>query len=146
MNFYWLWTRDLLFCCFTRSTGVFWQFWNLHVSVYVCMYFFFLWPHPWHMEIPGGWIAVAAGSQCHQPQQHQIWATFVTYSIACDHAGSLTPWARPGIEPVSSWALCQVLNPLCHNRNSWNSVFNCLPPESCFLGSLLSILNYLCIW
>ena len=32
--------------------------------------------------------------------------------------GSLTHWVRPGIEPTSSWVLCQVLNLLSHNRNS----------------------------
>ena len=31
---------------------------------------------------------------------------------------SLTHWVRPGIEPASSQTLCQVLNPLIHNRNS----------------------------
>ena len=27
-------------------------------------------------------------------------------------------WVRPGIEPSSSWMLCQVLNPLSHSRHS----------------------------
>ena len=41
-----------------------------------------------------------------QPQQCRIWAISVTYTAACNHAGSLTHWARPGIEPTFSWRLC----------------------------------------
>ena len=38
-------------------------------------------------------------------QQCGIWVTSVTYTTAHSNAGSLTHWARPGIEPVSSWIL-----------------------------------------
>ena len=44
-----------------------------------------------------------------QPQQHQIWAVSVTYTTAQDNAGSLTHWARLGIEPASSWFLVRVI-------------------------------------
>ena len=40
-----------------------------------------------------------------QPQQHQIQASSLTYTKAHGNPGSLTHWARPGIEPVSSWIL-----------------------------------------
>ena len=40
-----------------------------------------------------------------QPQPHQIRATFVTYATAHGNAGSLTHWARWGIEPPASWFL-----------------------------------------
>ena len=40
-----------------------------------------------------------------QPQQRRIRATSVTYTIAHSKARSLTHWARPGIEPASSWLL-----------------------------------------
>ena len=40
-----------------------------------------------------------------QPQQFGIWATSATYTTAPSNAGSLTHWARPGIEPASSWIL-----------------------------------------
>ena len=52
-----------------------------------------------------------------QQQQHQKQATSAAYTAACGNAGSLTHGARPGIEPASSWTLCQVLNPLSHNEN-----------------------------
>ena len=44
--------------------------------------------------------------------------SFSSYTAPCSKAGSLTHWMRPGIEPASSWTLCQVLNPPSHNRNS----------------------------
>ena len=40
-----------------------------------------------------------------EPQPHGIRAMSVTYTTAHDNAGSLTHWARPGIEPMSSWIL-----------------------------------------
>ena len=40
-----------------------------------------------------------------QPQQHQIWATSVTYTAAHSKAGSLTHLVGPGIEPTSLWIL-----------------------------------------
>ena len=35
----------------------------------------------------------------------QIWAASATYTIGHSNAGSLTYWARPGIEPTTSWFL-----------------------------------------
>ena len=40
-----------------------------------------------------------------QPRQHWIRAASVTYAPACSNARSLTPRARPGMEPASSWIL-----------------------------------------
>ena len=45
-----------------------------------------------------------------QPQQHRIWASSVTYTTAQANTGSLTHWARPGMEPVSSWLLVRFTN------------------------------------
>ena len=45
-----------------------------------------------------------------QPQQGGIWAMSATYTIACAHTGSLTHWARPGIEPVPSWMLVRFIS------------------------------------
>ena len=44
-----------------------------------------------------------------QPQPHQIWATSVTYTTAHGDAGSITHWARPGIEPKTSWFLVRFI-------------------------------------
>ena len=45
-----------------------------------------------------------------QPQQWEIQATSATYTTARGNVGSLTHWARPGIEPVSSWILVRLVN------------------------------------
>ena len=72
-----------------------------------------------HMEVPqarGRTGAAAAGLLLHR-------ATW-DLSHICDLLQSLwqcyflTYWARLGIQPISSWALCRVLNPLSHNKNS----------------------------
>ena len=44
-----------------------------------------------------------------EPQQCQIQATSVTCATAFSNAGSLTHWARPEIEPPSSWILVKFL-------------------------------------
>ena len=72
-------------------------------------YFFpvFLGPCPGHMEV----LRLRGSSQSYscqcmlQPQQRRIWATSLTYTTAHSNAGSLTHWARRGIEPSSSWIL-----------------------------------------
>ena len=58
-----------------------------------------------------------------QPQQCQIRATSVTYTMAQDNSRSLTHWAEPSIEPASLWTLCQALNPLSHSGNSLRCLF-----------------------
>ena len=45
-----------------------------------------------------------------QPHQWGIQAASVTYTTAHCNAGSLTHWARPGIEPVSSWMLVRFIS------------------------------------
>ena len=66
--------------------------------------------------------AAAAGLPA-KSQQHRIQAASVTFTTACDHAGSLTNRARPGIEPGSSRTVCWVLNLLSHKRNTLQSYF-----------------------
>ena len=45
-----------------------------------------------------------------QPQQHRLRATSATCTTAHSNTGSLTHWARPGIEPASSWFLVDFVN------------------------------------
>jgi len=55
----------------------------------------------------------AVACSCHptpEPQQCQIRATSVTYITAHGNYGSLTHWARPGIEPATSWFLVGFVN------------------------------------
>ena len=53
--------------------------------------FVFLGPHPAHMEVP----RLGVKSELQLP----------AYTTAHGNAESLTHWARPGIEPTSSWVL-----------------------------------------
>ena len=62
-----------------------------------------------------------------QPWPHQIRDAPATYTTACSNIGSLTYWARPGIEPTCSWRLHQVLNRLSHNRNSSACLHSFIP-------------------
>ena len=76
----------------------------LSVRFFVCVCFFSLGPHLQHMEVP----RLGSNQSCScqptpEPQQHQIWAMSVTHNTAHRNAGSLTQWARPGIEPATSW-------------------------------------------
>ena len=45
-----------------------------------------------------------------QPQQLQIRAESATYTRTHGNAGSLTCWARPGMEPASSWMLVRFVS------------------------------------
>ena len=88
---------------------------------------FFLRLHLWLMEVPR--LGVKSELQLGpipQPRQYRIWATSATYTTACGNAGSLTHWARPGIEPAFIQTLSWVLNLLSHHRNSWNLGFLCV--------------------
>ena len=56
----------------------------------------------------GGFQARGLKWSCsHQltPQSQQIGAPSATYTAARGNTRSLTHWARPGIEPTSSWIL-----------------------------------------
>ena len=88
-----------------------------------CIFFFFFFfclePHLWYVEVPGlGGKSQLQVRATPQPQQHQNWTTSAPHTAACSNARSLNHWVRPGIEPTSSWTLCQALNPLRHNENS----------------------------
>ena len=88
-------------------------------SLLYLLFFFFLRPQLWHMEIPDQGVrlelqlpvyGIATATLhpshicnlCYSLQQHQ----------------TLSHWARPGIECTYTQTLCQVLNLLSHNRNS----------------------------
>ena len=80
--------------------------WVVVVAVVV-----FLEPHPRHMEVPRlGSNRSYSRLPTPQPQQHQIWATFATYTTAHSNTKSLTHWASPGIEPASLWILVRFVS------------------------------------
>ena len=87
-------------------------------------FFFFKGPHLQHMEVSRLGVEFKLQPQP-QPQQHRSEPHLRSMPQLCGHAGSLTHWVRPGIEPASSWTLCQVLNLLSHRRT---------PPMLNFIG------------
>ena len=102
--------RLLSLCFLSKDTVSGWR-------VCVC---FFLQPHLQHMEV----LSLGVQSELHlqptpQPQQCQIWAMSATYDAAFGNARSLTHWARPGTKLTFSQRLCQVLNLLSYNGNSF---------------------------
>ena len=105
--------------CSERFTFFFFmiRFWIWAVSSEI-IFFFFLWPHLWYMEVPGPGVESKLQPQP-QPHQHQFWATSATHPAACGNAGSLTHWAKSGIKPSTSRTLHRVLKPLNHNGNSF---------------------------
>ena len=83
---------------------------------YIVLYFLFfifafLEPHPWHMEVP----RLGAESEL-QPLAYASATAMSDLSCVCNlHQSSrqhwiLNHWARPGIEPVSSWIVVRFVS------------------------------------
>ena len=89
------------------QAGIFIYFYYLFICLFIYLVFY---PFRAAPTAHGG--SQARGSnQNHScpplpgPQQHRIWAVPAIYTTAPGSAGSLTHWARPGIEPATSWLL-----------------------------------------
>ena len=88
------------------TSWVFGVFLFVFLSFFFFFFFVFLWPHPWHMEVPRLGSNWSCGCQpTPEPQQLRIWDASATHTTAHGNAGPLTNWARPRIEPMSSWIL-----------------------------------------
>jgi len=84
----------------------------------------FLEPLPWHMEVPRlGVYWSWSYWPMPEPQQRRIWAVSATYTTTHSNTGSLTHWARPGIEPATSWFLMGFVN-------HWATMGTPMPPVS----------------
>ena len=70
-----------------------------------------------------GQIGAAAAGPCYSPGNTRSEPHLPLHAETCGHTGSLTHWARPGIEPASSRTLCWVLNPLSQKGNSEHTSF-----------------------
>ena len=85
-------------------------------SLLYFFFFFCLWLHLQLMKVSR--LGLNQSCSCRTtPQRQQCGkgAEPMTYIVACSNGGSLTHWARRGIEPTSSRRLCWFLT---HNRNS----------------------------
>ena len=84
-----------------------WSMWNLVFFPFFFFFFFgFLGLHPWHIEVSRLGVELELQLPIYttataMPDLRHV----VTYTIADGNTRSLTHWARPGIEPVSSWIL-----------------------------------------
>ena len=87
--------------------NVFHQIWEVFSHYFFNFFFSFLGLHLQHMEVPN-WSCSCWPAP--QPQQYGIRALSSNYTTAHRNARSLTHWARPGIEPVSSWILIGIVN------------------------------------
>ena len=95
-----------LFCKAKESQNFF-----AKVKFFFFLSLFFLEPHPQHMEVPRLGVYWSCSRQpAPEPQQCRIWATSATYTTAHGNTRSITHWARPGMEPVSSWILVGFVN------------------------------------
>ena len=85
-----------------------------------------------------------------QPQHRQIRAESVTYITPHRNAGSLTLWARPGIEPIISWFLVGFASTLPQGELlhlSFNIfVSSQLLPRPHFFFSFLSPSSSICLF
>ena len=83
------------------------KMYKIKVSIWqIWIYGFYFGVHLWHMKVP----RLGSNQNCScwptpQPPQGQIQAAYVTFAVACSNVGSLTHWARLGIEPTSLWIL-----------------------------------------
>ena len=114
--------------------------WSNHLFFFFFSFFFsFLFLLYWlfraaHMAYEGS-QARGQNQSCScwpTPQQRQIWAASVTYTTALGNSGFLTQWARPGIEPASSWMLVGFIS----TEPQWELLvlsFWSLPSLTCFM-------------
>ena len=90
----------------------------LFLFTFIFIFFFLRW-QMWHRQVPGLGVKLGLPLQSiPQPGQQQIQVASVTYAAALQQYQIFNPWARPGIEPSSSWTLWRVLNWLSRNGNA----------------------------
>ena len=105
-----------------------WELPRFHLKKYSFFFFFFLWSHAWHMEIPGpGCQSEQQLRPMPQPWQHWIRAASATYATAWSNARSLTHWGRQGLNPcphrhcvgfLTHWA---TMGTPLNFENPWNN-------------------------
>ena len=97
-----------------------------HFLLFFFFFFFRAAPTTYGSSQAGGRIGAVAASLCHSHSNTGSGASSVTCTTVHGTAGSLTHWARPRIQPASSWILVGFLTPeplqelmKGRNRNLW---------------------------
>ena len=124
-----------------------WLHWILNplshkgIAIHSFFFFFFLFratPVAYGNSQTEGWIGATAAQPKPQPQKHAS----VIYTTAHGNAGFMTHWARPGIEPTSSWILIGFTSFVPQRElpiNSLKASFFCI---SIFLNKTIHLCNY----
>jgi len=117
-DYYWYWTSFM--CLLTVSMSslekcLFTSFASVYLLIYILFIYLFI---AFFGHTHSIWSSQDRGLNrrysCQpmpESQQCRIWATSATYTTAHGKAGSLTHWARPGMEPVTSWFLVGFISP-----------------------------------
>ena len=87
---------------------------NIYLFYFICFFFFFrAAPEAYGCSQARGWIRDVTPGHWPMPEPQQqlgIQAVSTTYTTAHGNARSLTHWARPGIEPATTWFLVGFVN------------------------------------
>ena len=81
---------------------------------------FIFWLHLQHMEVPGLGMELELQLQAYTTATAMLHLSHIC-ALRCSlhqHCIFNPEGGRPGMEPASSWILCQVPKPLSHNGNS----------------------------
>ena len=121
-----------------------WQHWNRNplrhtgapiglfrvFCLFICLFVCFLGPHLWHMEVP----RLGVDMELQLPAYTTATAMPDSNTTTQSNARSLTHWARPGIEPTTSWLLVGFV--YAAPQQEFQSF--------CFVDSILSYFALLC--
>ena len=117
---------------------------RLHFQLALNLFFFFgLFAISWATDVAyrgsqaRGQIGTVATGLCQSHSNIRIRVTSATYTTAHGNIGSLTHWARPGIEPTTSWFLAGFVN-------HWGKAVT--PSLSWFLRRSISLLFMMQKW
>ena len=81
----------------------------------------FLGPYLWHKEVPRLGVELEPTPE---PQQGRIRAASAIYTTAHGNARSFTHWARPRIEPATSWIPVRFVNCWAMAGTPKSTIFN----------------------
>ena len=79
--------------------------------IIISVIFGFLGPHPWHMEVPRLGVQLELQLLAYTTAT-EMWDLSLIFDLhqSSRQRRSLTHWARPGIQPASSWILFGFIN------------------------------------